>query len=691
MNVVEIKTVKGFTGSVVWSSSKCQPPAQTAESRSAGELLMVIKDDDGTCYRVDVPSSDLRFPRESGFWVYETAYHEFDEVTRRIECEEIECKITELRSSKIKELKASAEKKAKKTIKKEIRDLEKRLKEIKLRGDRPSGKTDLGIETVLHYGIERKLLGYQYALPVKKGDFVLRLQKRRLILADRLQTNDYFNAMKLQQICNVSEPIVTGEMMKEVARLKGRVMLTQVADAIPDTEEDKRDATAWKEERVRVHLYVLTGRNLTNIDTFGKSDPFLEVSMAGKKVVSSKVFNENLNPDFYEHIEMTATIPGDAMLTIAVIDKGALINRLIGKTSIDLEDRWMALRYCKPTDEEIKNPIKEQPTESAVDGKRDDELPPFRISSPLEIMPLHVDESGSGLATGTLRYFIDMVEESEDYREIDLKELYSPTEFELRVIVWKVTDIDVFQDCGQRNDVMIEITLHVRAFEDQQADPITLKTDVHKFAHDTAGFNWRMLFPVKLPAAAVEMKVRMIDCDTIGPHDVIYEEEVVPIDGLCRYSLDRQPRETPAKSDNSGCCPYICRDVLGCCGGGEEIVDGMRRPRGLCPGRRRNIFIKPAKLHLSLQMVPIDQARENPVGQGRKEPNVSPFLPEPQGRVQWIMCIQRPCKFLEILIGRRCCRRLQCSTCTLLCVLLLALLLFVVAQFALASQLLRWG
>ena len=52
--------------------------------------------------------------------------------------------------------------------------------------------------------------------------------------------------------------------------------------------------------------------------------------------------------DLYKVIELDAELPGTSQLTIDVMDKddfGSISDDLIGKTVIDLEDRWFDSRW----------------------------------------------------------------------------------------------------------------------------------------------------------------------------------------------------------------------------------------------------------------------------------------------------------------------------------------------------------
>ena len=47
----------------------------------------------------------------------------------------------------------------------------------------------------------------------------------------------------------------------------------------------------WMEEVVVVHVYVLTARNLQNVDAIGMSDPYLKLQLGQQVVVSERVFD----------------------------------------------------------------------------------------------------------------------------------------------------------------------------------------------------------------------------------------------------------------------------------------------------------------------------------------------------------------------------------------------------------------
>ena len=60
---------------------------------------------------------------------------------------------------------------------------------------------------------------------------------------------------------------------------------------------------------------------------------------------------------------------------------------------------------------------------------------------------------------------------------------------------------------------------------------------------------------------------------------------------------------------------------------------------------------------VSIQILPQEVADADPVGKGRKEPNCSPFLPKPTGRVN--LSFRTPLSSCFQLPGNSCCDVLQ--------------------------------
>lgn len=86
-----------------------------------------------------------------------------------------------------------------------------------------------------------------------------------------------------------------------------------------------------------------------DIDIFGKpakSDPYLRVHL-GKDSFDDRehAVDDATDVDLYKLVEFNAELPGTSQLTIELMDKDDFFSDdLIGKTVIDLEDRWFDKR-----------------------------------------------------------------------------------------------------------------------------------------------------------------------------------------------------------------------------------------------------------------------------------------------------------------------------------------------------------
>lgn len=90
---------------------------------------------------------------------------------------------------------------------------------------------------------------------------------------------------------------------------------------------------------------------------------------------------------------------------------------VIGSISIDLEERWLALKHLQPSKRELRSGVKKGKTLW---------LPP-NTPSPVEIVPLSKGtiSEGSGVSTGYLRYIVDMVRERQSLKFSDQSRISS--------------------------------------------------------------------------------------------------------------------------------------------------------------------------------------------------------------------------------------------------------------------------
>lgn len=70
------------------------------------------------------------------------------------------------------------------------------------------------------------------------------------------------------------------------------------------------------------------------------------------------------------------------------------------------------------------------------------------------------------------------------------------------------------------------------------------------------------------------------------------------------------------------------------------------------------------RLRMQIDILPKKEAEKNVVGEARSEPNVNPFLPQPEGRLEFSL---NPFKMLNQLIGPALRRKIYCWCC--ICIL----------------------
>jgi len=78
-----------------------------------------------------------------------------------------------------------------------------------------------------------------------------------------------------------------------------------------------------------------------------------------------------------------------------------------------------------------------------------------------------------------------------------------------------------------------------------------------------------------------------------------------------------------------------------------------------------------AKLRCQIDILPLAAAEANAVGQARQEPNHSPLLPAPVGRISLTL---NPWKMFQQMVGPALRKKIYCFCCLGICIVLLVLL-----------------
>jgi hypothetical protein len=262
---------------------------------------------------------------------------------------------------------------------------------------------------------------------------------------------------------------------------------------------------------------------------------------------------------FYKCYELKPQFPNETSLEISVWDWGKIIpDELIGTTKIDLENRYFSKQW------------------------KDYELKPY------EFRTLWNPTSRS--PQGQIKLWLEILTEKEASK-IPMEQLSppAPIEYELRVIVWDTKDV-VFKD-----DKMSDIFCSV--YPEGQDHQVT---DTHWRSEDHNGiFNWRMKFPITLPAAfsVPKLKFQIWDKDILNPNDAIAEANLNLRSFYKKAYRNKSARESLVKQ-------YVAMT--------HPSAQGIQ-----------------GQMNVSIELLTLEEAKRFPAGFGRGEPNQNPFLEEP--------------------------------------------------------------
>lgn len=440
---------------------------------------------------------------------------------------------------------------------------------------------------------------------------------------------DKVRSTALRRIMNVDKPLPlldAGLQGDDAAVIKGHIRMRRrpmgtasseaacvVASAGVDDKGDEGTAEArikafcpvdnlWMRQSVRLSIYVLSIEGLEHLETGllrqrKVRHPFLVVSADGQEQTFPKVEADMIHPaegagsvSFYQWCTMTMHLPGSSLLKLEVRDTDLLgRERLLGQTSIDLEDRWLLLaevdlargttrtgittEVVPPSEVQTPRPPLEQrwmtrpEMRKAVASKRwpwrdpDDtgnfdsnERNPLTIRpamrpparSPMEARTLTFDDPHTGIrkSFGTLRYIIDMLPGNVNPKPPDAMLKKFP--FHITMKVWEVKGIGIFRDAwAERNDVKVRGTLVVDRLDGTREEHHR-ETQTHRWATKEANFNEMWTFALEAPVKAVFVDLRLVDVDVGGlREDLIYKREVLALDHAVGHSWRNTFRDVP--------------------------------------------------------------------------------------------------------------------------------------------------
>ena len=188
-------------------------------------------------------------------------------------------------------------------------------------------------------------------------------------------------------------------------------------------------------------------------------------------------------------------------------------------------------------------------------------------------------------------------------------------------------------------------------------------TDTHFRNMDgNASFNYRVKIPFRnYPNAAKDLHITCFDKDLIMSNDLI---------GSNTLDLSYLIDDAILTKGSSAITKNYYNDYLKQQGDwAEKVTDWEDKfsfwmPLQEVEGQSDKLD---QMVRLRIEIVTKEEAEDSPLGVGRNEPNTDPFLPPPEGRIEFSM---NPMKMLKQLIGPEIIMKIKASLCMIICCLL---------------------
>lgn len=297
----------------------------------------------------------------------------------------------------------------------------------------------------------------------------------------------------------------------------------------------------------------------------------------------------------------------------------------IGITNIDLEDRFFS-----PEWQSVKN-------------------------KPIEYRDLY--HPSSAISQGVIKCWVEIhptslpPDQLPPIFDINPKPL---EEFEIRVVIFDTIDIKMM-DAEGTSDAF------ARAYFDTKEE--VHETDTHFRCQDgKASFNYRLLYHIKHPRVNNTLTVQLYDRDFFKSNDIIGEANID-----LKYAIEDSALSKRQLSVNK----KYYNEVLKEKGFKMNFKDDSSFWVTMKGKDDNGNVCDNGKVRIQVDIFPIALAEANKVGEARQEPNHSPFLPPPVGRLSFSL---NPFKMFQQLVGPALRRKIYCYCCIALCCALVVML-----------------
>eukprot|EP00421_Protoceratium_reticulatum_P075450 CAMPEP_0168428830 /NCGR_PEP_ID=MMETSP0228-20121227/37060_1 /TAXON_ID=133427 /ORGANISM="Protoceratium reticulatum, Strain CCCM 535 (=CCMP 1889)" /LENGTH=667 /DNA_ID=CAMNT_0008442903 /DNA_START=3 /DNA_END=2003 /DNA_ORIENTATION=+ len=410
---------------------------------------------------------------------------------------------------------------------------------------------------------------------------------------------------------------------------------------------------------LRVRTYVVRGLNVSGANA-GHGNPYLFftygqefVRLVGHRQLAT------VEPRFFRTEERDVHLPDQATFEVGLYDwQEGGEDALIGKTCIDLEDRWFT-----PT---FQTYMKQNKV-------------------PVEYRPLQQTDTGGGLCKGSLEMWVEILDAT-TVAEVPTNTLQQPpaVEVEIRAVCYAVRNmsrrlcVDDLGEQRERVDIIVRCSLDCRSYlGGQQKEQ---ETDIHYGSEGEGEFNWRFVFS----RVAVTRGIAL-DCFlqfSIWEHFALKRpqlicENLIEMKNYCKKAAlqgDELQMEAELPLMNKQLSQLLAREAEGRIdyedGEEEDSEDedneGPEEAEGLTQGQGadKKAQVQPAALmKVMVQVLPQTQANsaDEKVGLARDEPNRNPILSYPKTGRSWENVLPSAAKVIESIIenvntGKRRCK-----------------------------------
>jgi len=225
-------------------------------------------------------------------------------------------------------------------------------------------------------------------------------------------------------------------------------------------------------------------------------------------------------------------------------------------------------------------------------------------------------------------------------------------EVEIRLVIFDTVDIKMM-DAEGTSDV------YCRAYFDTRQE--VHETDTHFRCQDgKASFNYRLLYHIKHPRKLNTLTIQAYDRDFFKSNDIIGEGSVnlqYCIEDACLsgrpLGLTKKYYEDYLKKDKGFQMEFKDDNSFWITLKGTNEKTGQLEVTG--------------KIRCQIDVLTMAQSEQNKVGEARQEPNHSPFLPPPVGRLSFSL---NPFKMFAQLVGPAMRRKIYCYCCLALCLMM---------------------